>query len=468
MEPAVPDGLDAADWNVFPHHVLVNIFRSLNWNDRLRARAVCKLWLQAWRAPVMWRTIRLVINSKRSAQACSFLTSCIQYVKHLEVLWSSAPRKDRLRLRTSDLENRTAVADVISSIKTSSLLHTLKLYLDNPCSLDAEFINLVHCEIQQVLKENPRLQYLSFGCHQLAMPEAVLDYIERGANIQQLHLASVPPLYRSQQRNHDMTNGKSFLSNDSSCQKVLEMNNLTDLSLDWKYVTGPLLDALNRRTSPVPFKSFQVFFSHAHTCYADSHPALEQWEIFRKDHPDTILYLVFVYTVDGLCSGLQYIRMRTVVKLVENQQIQLDNFQRVIDWHCSRIEGLVFVNTMSSPVYDPASIMPLAAVLRSCSKVSRLSIIGRFIPSEAVLWMLQNFSLQELIVSKSHILTSAEASNYLVPISASKYTDFCREASNFLGRSWHAMTTQPFKHMNAYYFSDGIDNSLHLKGCMLE
>ena len=443
-------------WENIPHHILVKIFESLSWKDRLSASSICWTWRGVLLTPVLWRNVKLVLGNNHSNRKALFLSPCLRNAHFVDLSWTNEMRGSKrcfTKVSSMSVETRKVALEVIETLDSNVILESLKIHFDNIASFDGEFAKNICQRMEIIVKNNKQLRYLSFGANPFFIPNNIMEIVPTTCPLlEDLHVATLPPQIGSYIEATFQMLTVSFLTS--------HFKHLRRLSLDWKHLSGHLLRGLTTRVDAVSLSSLQTFLSCKEDCTIN-HPSSTEWTEFGVKNKDLKVYLVFIYSFEGLCQAVENITLPVFIKILECQQINVGNFEQVVTWHREHICGLAIVNTLTSPVYDPANSLMLAGLIQWCHKLRYLSIIGRFIPAEGVLWMTQNFNLEQHIVSKKHILTAAESCSYLIPISAGKYAQFRRDMSTAIGKDWDALSRIPLK---GCYFCDGQDNYLYLSG----
>ena len=131
-----------------------------------------------------------------------------------------------------------------------------------------------------------------------------------------------------------------------------------------------------------------------------------------------------------------------------------------MNWFQETLEAHIYVST-KKPIDLPNGerLYEHACV---CRNLKYLSILGYYIEDNDLLAVAQSFpKLDQLIVTKAHILTFAVATNYIVPISGAKFTQFQAQMSGHLKKPWKAVTSQP---LDQLYYTEAKDDEFYLTG----
>ena len=160
-----------------------------------------------------------------------------------------------------------------------------------------------------------------------------------------------------------------------------------------------------------------------------------------------------------ICDGVRDIRGVSIVKNVECRTVAPAVYYRVMNWHQATAEGHLVINSkrpieLSAGMWDGT---------QACVNLKYLTFIGMYMYDEVLLFIASHFGpqIEQCTVSKHHILTFAEATNFSIPVTAAKLNALKRQMSQVLGKPWSPLNKVK---LGTLHFADGKDDEFFMTG----
>ena len=128
----------AADWNSFPHHVLVKILSYLSRDDRIRASQTCRAWNDAFSSPELWRSFDFWFYMPNQSKSIECVNKFGKYLRNVYIELDQGVELNR--------RNACLVLNKLAKLEERSL-GTLKISFtgENPCFYaGSEFVKTLH------------------------------------------------------------------------------------------------------------------------------------------------------------------------------------------------------------------------------------------------------------------------------------------------------------------------------------
>ena len=273
-----------------------------------------------------------------------------------------------------------------------------------------QFCEAVNQSLSKILACCRGLEFVSFGHHpkltlMKATPLAAANETQL-ANIKELHI-SCPELESASEKEEyykqEFYNFKCF-------------NKLQTLSINWNDITTSLIDSLcNRENNASKMQKLMIYLHRHENCQEDKHPSEEQWQKLTSMNSNLKISIVIIKSLTGLCPAVKNIVGNVhMVKFLECDEIQADPFSNLMNWFQDTLEAHVYVRT-KKPI-DLSNGETLYEHATVCQNLKYLSILGYYIEDNDLLAVVRSFpKLDQLIVTKAHILTFALATMYFGP-----------------------------------------------------
>ncbi len=454
------------NWANIPAEILEIIYKYLPTSSRKHASCVCHHWRQCLFSHQLWKQIKVELKSRQDSCDLHFIRSFVHLAKVVHIHWP-LPEGTNTRGKGKDAaQKKRQIIYFFRALEDCTRLHELIIRLEHSEAFNKDFAAPIMKSLTVVLPHNPYLTILSFGCNGLIVPVRCMALLHDSSrrNMQQLHVASVDLFeennYFDMEDDHNSTRLSPF--SNVPVSYFSQFHHLTNLSMDWACLSAEVLQGLNARdSSTVPLNKLSLYVKE-HDCYSRGiyHPLDDEWQTFAARNPDVCINLVFVQKVVGACDALGLIKPGiSLVKILECTEIDPQEFGKAVIPHKDTIQGLIHVGTWDS--IELESGPELWQYVSLFTNIKYLSFIGHFILDTVFLFLVSHFMPTTFVVSKPHVLTLAEATEYLLPLSPSQYRTFRENVSTVLGKPWEALPKVPFE---GFYFSEGKDDTLYYNG----
>ena len=146
----------SADWDNFPHHVLVKILSYLSRDDRIRASQTCRAWNDAFSSPELWRSFNFWFYMPNQSKSIECVNKFGKYLRNVYIELDQGVELNR--------SNACLVLNKLAELEERSL-GALRISFtgENPCFYAGiEFIKALHllfgpspenCNVVGFLKE---------------------------------------------------------------------------------------------------------------------------------------------------------------------------------------------------------------------------------------------------------------------------------------------------------------------------
>ena len=455
-------------WEFLPSEALTTIITFLTLNDRCSASSVCRKWRELFFLPIFWRHLSLLLSTRKDGVRSEFLSKVACYVKYLDITWPHPWILDKRNLKQigntrpvdKDIANNLII--FFQALSQSSCLKSLIIKFENAGSHDEQFCDVVNHSISRILTNCRGLEFLSTG-----YPPKLTWMKATSLAANDIKLSNIRDLHTSCSKPTDEPLDKQSCENEFCNFKCF--NKLQTLSINWIDITSSLIDSLCTRGNNA--SKIQKLMIHLHThnnCQENRHPSEEQWQKFTAMNPNLKITLIILKSLTDICSAVKNIVGNVhMVKFLECDEIQAAPFSNLMNWFQNTLECHVYVST-KKPI-DLSNGETLYVHATVCQNLKYLSIHGYYIEDNDLLAVAQSFpKLEQLIVTKAHILTFALATMYMVPVSGAKYTHFQAQMSRHLKKPWRALASQPFDQL---FFTEGKDDEFYITGkisCIVE
>ncbi len=391
------------------------------------------------------------------------LARIAKYIKYLDITWPclyNSTQNKRDECRPTDRENAKSTEIFFQALSTNSCLEYINIKFENKASMDKTFCDNLLRSLGTVVKKCSNICFLSLGYH----PMIRVGKIPFGKSVEKENiLRDVQEFHVAWPRQKYLTQLGAGVSDqldpDSNILGISSLNKVHSISINWTDLGPNVIESLcGRPQYCAQIQKLVLYFEKHHIC---CHPSRQQWAKFVELNNCVKISAVFVEDVNGVCPAASYIPNVIMVKFLECSTIDEDQFSNIMSLHKDTIESHVYVNTKGSvELHNGDDLFNISVI---CQNLQFVTIIGFYIGSEDLELVGSAFpKLKEIVVSKTHILTSASATNYLVPISGSKYVQLKTSISeNILGKPWEALTRLPLKTL---YYADSKDDELYLTG----
>ena len=467
-----------------PLEAKIQIFLYLNNHDFLSASSACKNLRECFYMHHFWKHTTIVIENSRSAvEKLSFLTKFVKHTTSLHLKWHCTKTRSwkvkfNMENHIATLKYLHALSIAISKRPKYIPLETFKLCLQNPLCQTNDFINgiLISKMITQESTdyENEKckiyglgylvksllincisdMKYFSSGfnrailkCHAF---DFYVDKMDKPLPMFDLHIGTDVCI------SHQRRNSFLFVS-----KPVLFMfRNFTMLkymSIDWDQVCSKLLQALIDRANSEPMVQLNLIMHPHNQCQLErQHPTYKQWSQFVERNTNLEVCLTFISTFEGLCSAVKFIRNVHYLKLIECMSVDTNTFNSLIGYHQHSLRGIAFINIDSPCNYSNAQHLWVSVC--SCECITCLSVIGHFMEEHDLVTICNKYGrqLKKFLVTKDHVVGSAEASNYLIAVADIRPIE--KKLSKILCQNWKFLKS--FKQPPLYY-TDGKDNYIY-------
>ena len=423
-----------------PSEALTTIFTFLPLNDRCSASATCTKWRELFFLPIFWRNLTLKLGTRRDGAKLEFLSRIATYIKYLEISWPhpwlldqrNIKQKENVRPVDKDIAKNLTI--FFQALRQNSCLKSLVLKIENAGSSEDHFCDVVTDCMREIFTNCRKLEFISFGHHSKITWKKILSTAEKQEmlleNVRELHI-SFPEFDNSLKSNKEEKN------NSGMCQQEFlhfkQFSKLQVLSINWSDITPDLINALSSRDrSASRMQKLVIYLQKHENCNENYHPHEEQWQKLTSLNPQMKICLVILNSLTTICSAVRNIVGNVhMLKFLECSEINEAPFSNLMNWFQETLEAHIYVST-KKPIDLPNGerLYEHACV---CRNLRYLSILGYYIEDNDLLAVAQSFpKLEQLIVTKAHILTFALATAYIVPISGAKFTQFQAQMSGYL------------------------------------
>ena len=457
-----PDS-NIVSWQYIPSETLTSIFTYLPMRDRYSASATCTKWRNVFFLPIFWRRVTLTLSARRDGARAEFLCKIARYIRYLKVIWPhpwvldqrNVKRIDNIRPIDKGIANSLTI--FFQALSHNTCLKSLILKLENFGSLDVNFSSVVIECLCKVFKSCRGLEIISLGHH----PQIIWNEISSEAKyetVQELHISCAEEMLNSSSPNRE----KSTSVLVSFCD-LQSFTKLRILSINWSHITPNVIQSLcNRSMSATALEKLVIYLNKQHyNCNESYHPSEQQWKKLTSLNPQLKICLVILNALTTLCSAVRNIVGNVhMLKFLECDEINEAPFSNLMNWFKDTLKAHVYVST-KRPI-DLPNGERLYEHAMVCSNLQYLSILGYYIEDSDLLAIACSFpKLEHLHVTKSHILTFALATTYMVPISGTKYAKFQTQMSEHMKKPWSALTSLP---LDELFFTEGRDDDFYLTG----
>ena len=454
-------------WNLLPSEALKTIFTFLTLRERCSASATCSKWRELFFLPIFWRHLNLVLSTRKDGARSEFFSEIACYIKYLEITWPYPWTIDQRNLKHVS-NTRPVDKDIANNLKVffqalskNTCLKSVIIKFENSASHDEQFCDVVaHC-LSKILINCRGLEFVSFGYHPLITwmkLASVTARVLQLSNVEELHISSPTSIAPFEASNKL---GSLQLCKNDVCN-FKDYNKLRTLSINWIDVTPDLIGSLCAREGNATSMQKLIIYLHKHeNCHLDKHPSKEEWQKFTSLNPNLKISFVILKELVGVCASVKNIVGNVhMLKFLECDEIPETPYSNLMTWFQKTLEAHVYVST-KKPI-DLTNGESLYGHALVCKNLKYISILGYYIEDSDLLTVAQSFpKLEQLTVTKAHILTSALATVYMVPVSGAKYTRFQAQMSGYLKKPWKALTNLPFDQL---FFTEGKDDEFYLTG----
>ena len=448
-------------WDRLPPLVIQRIFLCLPLTHRLQASSACSAWREILWSPDLWRSQSYLLNSSKAVQRLHFFceNQCLLYAKYLEIIWSAKLLCSRAQTPGLRHQILKVLLETTDTLKQALHLQKIVLKIERrrahgkplPCDISSEDLENCRKNFEQILQNNHNISYLSFGASpQEFHPNPVIENLTERAK------ESITDLHICTDLEGDVNDIHSVLTE----LDTFSLHHLQRLSIDWHNVTSGFLTAFNSRSSSHPLLKLNLFvLNHACSNAVLCHPENHEWRTFHRKNPDVKISLVFVNEVLGVCEQLKHVYPVFMVKFIECIDIDDVDYGKLVLWHKETIRAHVMVSTLDFMI-ELDNLHMLWLHMRGCT-LKYITVIGYCIYEEIIKRVTSAFSphLEVFHIPKNQILTPAEASYFMVPISGTQVNQLSRSMQSILNRPWRPLRRHP---LQTNYFSDGYDDDFYL------
>ncbi|CAN7992814.1 unnamed protein product [Ixodes hexagonus] len=431
-----------ADFAALPSVVLVEIYKRLSFQDRLRASSTCRAWRDCLFHPRFWTSLTIRLGRKRNNwRRAEFLArKCGRFVRHftLEFDCSSAQIVSQCIAVLGLLgDNRQLVSlclcptacvvawPLCSCGEGGSRVNVCAANENETVAVYDRFLEV----IRQVIRTSVFLEHLSLGCledlvHQADSLLSLLALHQR----RQLHLASV-----KEDPDH-------YPIPEVRLRRLQSLERLSTLSIDYDYVCDQLLLLLGERTQLVSM------VLHVHGLDDQQRVCDDSWSELRRRCPQLRVALVLLHTCESLITVRSL--LSPALPLRDFQSYYSDGFRgEVLDVLSARyadtLQAVAVVNALSEGQSTPRRTFavraesPVVMLAWRCHQLSSLRLVGHEIADTDVIAIarLRGPQLKELVVS-ADCVSESSGGPYYSELRSADVRLLESEVSKSLLRTW--------------------------------
>ncbi|EEC16721.1 F-box containing protein, putative, partial [Ixodes scapularis] len=379
-----------ADFATLPSVVLVEIYKHLSFEDRLRASSTCRAWRDCLFHPRFWTSLTVRLGRKRNKwRRAEFLArKCGRFVRHFELEFdcSSGQIVSQCIAVLTLLGDNRQLASL--SLRPTACVLQLKPKKGQLLAFSPRFVEA----IRQVIRTSVSLEHLSLGClEDLVLQSDSLLALLALHQRRQLHLASA-----KEDPDH-------YPIPEVRLRRLQSLERLSTLGVDYDYVCDQLLLLLGEHT--------QLLSLVLHVHGLDDHQRVcdRSWAELRRSCPRLRVTLVLLHT----CESLSTVRsvLSPAMPLRDFRSYFSEGFRgEVLDVLSARyaetLQTVAVVNALSEGQSTPRRTFavraesPVVMLAWRCHQLGSLQLVGHEIADTDVIAIarLRGPQLKELVV----------------------------------------------------------------------
>uniref|UniRef100_A0A131XUJ6 Putative f-box n=1 Tax=Ixodes ricinus TaxID=34613 RepID=A0A131XUJ6_IXORI len=409
-----------ADFAALPSVVLVEIYKHLSFEDRLRASSTCRAWRDCLFHPRFWTSLTVRLGRKRNKwRRAEFLArKCGRFVRHFELEFdcSSGQIVSQCIAVLTLLGDNRQLASL--SLRPTACVVAWPLCScggsrANGCAANENETVAVYDRfveaIRQVIRTSVSLEHLSLGCLEDLVLQSdsllALLALHQRRSLRQLHLASA-----KEDPDH-------YPIPEVRLRRLQSLERLSTLGVDYDYVCDQLLLLLGEQTQLLSL------VLHVHGLDDRQRVCDRSWEELRRSCPRLRVTLVLLHT----CESLSTVRsvLSPAMPLRDFRSYFSEGFRgEVLDVLSARyaetLQTVAVVNALSEGQSTPRRTFavraesPVVMLAWRCHQLGCLQLVGHEIADTDVIAIarLRGPQLKELVVPADCVSESSGGPYY--------------------------------------------------------